>query len=53
MLHAYPTDKMNAYPISPKIADKSLSDKSLIMPVGKLLFEESSGFKSIKIERNC
>ena len=35
MLSTYPANKMNAYPISKKIIDINLNDKSLIMPVGK------------------
>ena len=32
MLCPYPTNKMNAYPISPRIADRTLNDKSLVTP---------------------
>jgi putative SOS response-associated peptidase YedK len=43
MLYPCPTDKMNAYPISSRIADKSLNNKSLVKPVGKSMFEENIG----------
>lgn len=45
MLYAYPADKMNAYPISAKIADKTLNDKSLVTPIGKPMFEENGGIE--------
>ena len=41
MLYAYPTEQMNAYPISTRIRVKTLNDKSLVKPAGKPLFEES------------
>lgn len=43
MLKAYPSEQMNAYPISTRIADKTLNDKSLVKPLGKPLFEENIG----------
>lgn len=51
MLYAYPQVKMNAYPISSRIADKSLNDKSLVQPIGKPLLEEDHGFRMMKRER--
>jgi hypothetical protein len=43
MLYPFPNEKMNAYPISSRIADKSLNDKSLVKPVEKPLIEENIG----------
>lgn len=51
MLFAYPPEKMNSYPISCRIADKSINDKSLVKPDGKPLLKEEPGFRMMKIER--
>jgi putative SOS response-associated peptidase YedK len=47
MLYTYPTEKMNAYPISTRITDKTLNDKSLVKPAGKPLFEENGAVEMV------
>lgn len=44
-LSSFPANLMNAYPISIKIADKSLNDISLVQPIGKPLFVENPVYK--------
>ena len=47
MLSPYPVSLMNAYPISTKIADKTLNDISLVQPIGKPVFNENSTFRKL------
>ncbi len=41
MLSPYPSNLMNAYPISDKINDKTQNEISLIQPIGKPVYHES------------
>jgi len=43
MLNAYPANLMNAYPVSTKIADKTMNDILLIQPTGKSVYQEPTG----------
>jgi hypothetical protein len=40
MLHPYPVEKINAYPVSP-ISVEAPNNASLVQPKGKPFFEES------------
>lgn len=40
LLEAFPTSRMNAYPIDNRIKDKSLNNKSLVQPIGKKILYE-------------
>jgi putative SOS response-associated peptidase YedK len=44
MLCPYPTNLMNAYPISTRIADKCLNDVSLVQPLGNPVFNENIAY---------
>jgi putative SOS response-associated peptidase YedK len=43
LLHPYPGEKMNAYPISPAIKNPRNNDKKLLMPVGEPIEKEEDG----------
>ncbi len=47
MLSPYPVSLMNAYAISPKIADKTLNDLSLVQPTGKPVYNENINYKKM------
>jgi putative SOS response-associated peptidase YedK len=47
MLSPYPANLMNTYPISAKIADKSLNDVSLVQPIGKTVYTEPTGYQRV------
>jgi len=51
MLSPYPANLMNAYPISTKIADKTLNDVSLIQPTGKTVYQEPTYTRMKKPKR--
>ena len=51
MLSPYPANLMNAYPISDKIADKTLNDISLIQPIGKPVYQEPTYVRQKKMKR--
>ena len=51
MLSAYPANLMNAYPVSNKIADKTMNDISLIQPTGKPVYQEPTGVWQKKTKR--
>lgn len=51
MLSPYPVNLMNAYPISAKIADKTLNDISLIQPIGKPFYQEPTYVRYKKTKR--
>jgi len=48
ILNPYPAKLMNAYPISEKIAHKTLNDISLVQPVGKRILYEPNYLLSRK-----
>jgi putative SOS response-associated peptidase YedK len=48
MLSSYPANLMNAYPISTKIADKTMNDVSLIQPTGNTVYQEPTGYQKVK-----
>ncbi len=48
----YSTDKMNAYPISQRIADVILNEKSLVTPIGKPLLYENDGNEILNLRRH-
>ena len=50
MLHPYPSSLMNAYPISPRIKDTKLDDRSLVDPVGERITPEYKNIVSDKVE---
>lgn len=51
MLTPYPTNLMNAYPISTKIINTDLNEKSLVMPVGKPVYLEQQSYKRVNSVR--
>jgi putative SOS response-associated peptidase YedK len=51
MLSPYPANLMNAYPVSNKIADKTLNDISLIQPLGKPVYQEPTYMRYKKSKR--
>lgn len=55
LLKVYPSQLMNAYPVSMQIADKSVNDVSLVQPVGKPVVKAASYYvprRKIREERN-
>ncbi len=51
MLSPYLANLMNAYPVSNKIADKTLNDISLIQPIGKPVYQEPTYVRYKKQKR--
>jgi len=47
MLRPYPTNLINAYPISTKIANKSLNDMSLAQSFGKPVYFENISYQKM------
>ena len=47
MLHPYPSDKMNAYPVHPKVKNPRSDGLDLLAPIGERLFPEYE-FKLVK-----